>query len=62
MKIKQITFNEALELAQSDKEVYVIKFTDAKNSTANIRKFRTLIIGDMMKNQDKYIFCIIEEA
>lgn len=61
MRIKQITFDEALELVQKDVTVYVIKFSETKK-VPSIKLFDQLIIGDMMKNKDRYIFSIVEEV
>ena len=61
MKIKQITFDEALALVRNGESVHVIKRRESGKSVI-IKKFDTLIIGDMIKNYDKLIFCVIEEA
>ena len=58
MKIKQITFNEAMELAKTETPVYVI----ATPGKPVIKSFRNLSIGEAVGDNGKYIFVVFEEA
>lgn len=58
MKIRQINFSEAMELARTETPVYVIT-TPIKPI---LKSFRNLSIGEAVADNDTYIYLIIEEA
>lgn len=58
MRVRQISFSEAMELARTETPVYVI-------TTPNkpiIKSFRNLSIGEAVADNNTYIFVIFEEA
>ena len=58
MKIRQINFSEAMELARTETPVYVI--TTPKKPV--IKNFNNLSIGEAVADNDTYIYLVIEGA
>ena len=56
--IKQIDITEALELTKKGEKVYVISFGKAPI----IKSFNNLSVGDVLKEDNGYMFVIFEEA
>ena len=56
MKIKQITFNEAMDVTKSGGKVFVI----ANPEKPVIKGFSNLSIGDALEANGKYIFVVFE--
>ena len=57
MRLKQISFTEALELAKANTPIYVI--TNAKKPI--IHSFNKMAIGDVLKADREVICFVIEE-
>lgn len=58
MTIRQISFNEAMELARTEIPVYVI----TNPNKPVIKSFRNLSIGEAIGDNGNYIFVVFEEA
>lgn len=56
MKIKQITFNEAMDSVKAGKKVFVI----SNPEKPVIKSFSNLSIGDALEANGKYIFVVFE--
>lgn len=59
MKIRQIDFNEALDLVKAGKTVYAINLTADGKPT--LKRFGSLTVKDSLET-DKFIFFVLEEA
>lgn len=58
MKIRQIDITEALELTKVNKKIYVITNPDKPV----VKSFNTMHVGDVLKDNNEFIFFVIEEA
>lgn len=58
-KVKQITFNEALDLMSKGETVYVIN-TSAKEP--KLSKLSTIAVGKLVPDNNNYVFLKFEEA
>ena len=57
MKIKQISITEALEFSKQGQKVYAIA-----PKKPSLKSFNNLCVGEVMKNDNEYIFVVFEEA
>lgn len=57
--IKQIDITEALELTKKGETIYVITFG---SKTPIIKTFNKLSVGDVLSDDNGYMFVIFEEA
>lgn len=57
-KIRQIDFNEALEIARKNGKVFVITCSDKPT----IRKFTALTIGSALNEKSDSVFAVFEEV
>lgn len=57
--IKQIDIAKALELTRKGEKVYVITFN---SKTPIIKSFNNLSVGDVLSEDNGYMFVIFEEA
>ena len=57
-KIKQISITEALEYSKSGRKVYVIPSVDKPS----IKLFNSMSVGQVLNENNEYIFIVFEEA
>lgn len=57
-KIRQIDITEALELAKTKEEIYVITNPDKPA----VKLFKNMSVGDVLEEPNEYIFFVIEEG
>lgn len=57
-KLKQLTFEEALDHLRRKEKVYATTF---QKGTPVLKRLETMNIGTVVGNEEKYVFQIVEE-